>query len=89
MSARGKLRVHEGGAVTPLRHATDTAPGGERLRCYEGKGADDGGTSEALDGSRNLGYLAREGGQYGSFPLHDDYGDEASAEGKDYGDYPQ
>ena len=30
-----------------------------------------------LDGSRGLGQFRREAGRYGSFPAHDDYGDES------------
>ena len=29
------------------------------------------------DGSKNIGYVCRENGRYGSFPMHDDYSDEA------------
>ena len=30
-----------------------------------------------LDAAKGWGYLAREDGRYGSYPMHDDYGDEA------------
>jgi uncharacterized C2H2 Zn-finger protein len=32
------------------------------------------------DGSKNIGYLARERGRYGSHPMHDDYSDEGGAD---------
>ncbi|MBC7528089.1 MAG: hypothetical protein H7308_11120 [Chthonomonadaceae bacterium] len=35
------------------------------------------GTGKFLDGSKDLGYLAREEGKFGSLPLFDDYGDES------------
>lgn len=35
---------------------------------------------EAIDGSRGIGHFARESGRFGSYPSHDDYGDESSAE---------
>jgi hypothetical protein len=36
---------------------------------------------EPRDGSKGLGHMRREGdGKFGSFPLHDDYGDEADAQ---------
>lgn len=37
---------------------------------------------DPLDGSKYLGYLRREyeNSQFGSFPLHDDYGDESWAD---------
>jgi hypothetical protein len=31
-------------------------------------------------GDKNLGYVAREQGRYGSIPFYDDYGDESDAE---------
>jgi hypothetical protein len=37
------------------------------------------GTSDLLDASRYVGWAVREHGRFGSFPLHDDYGDEAHA----------
>ncbi len=40
--------------------------------------------TETLDGSKYIGFMARDGGQWGSFSIHDDYGDEADAEGRDY-----
>ena len=30
-----------------------------------------------LDAAKGWGFLAREDGRYGSYPMHDDYGDEA------------
>ena len=47
-------------------------------RDYELKGyvtaSDDG-----MDGSKNVGFPSRDyGSQYGSYPVHDDYGDESS-----------
>ena len=33
--------------------------------------------ADDLDASKSKGFLAREGGRYGSYPLHDDYSDEA------------
>ena len=53
---------------------------------YAGRGKPCAGESQALDGSRNLGYMAREGSQWGSFPLYDDMSDEFDAEGQDYDD---
>jgi hypothetical protein len=35
---------------------------------------------EPRDGSKYLGHFKREGGQFGSYPLHDDYSDESDAE---------
>lgn len=35
---------------------------------------------DAMDGSRGIGHFARESGRFGSYPTHDDYGDESSAE---------
>ena len=35
---------------------------------------------DAVDGSRNYGYVAREEGRYGSYPGHDRYDDESDAE---------
>lgn len=33
---------------------------------------------DGMDGSKNLGFAARDyGSQFGSYPLHDDYGDES------------
>jgi hypothetical protein len=32
------------------------------------------------DGSKNIGYLARERGRFGSHPMHDDYADEGGAD---------
>ena len=37
------------------------------------------GTTDLLDASRYVGWAVRERGRFGSFPLHDDYGDEAQA----------
>lgn len=37
-------------------------------------------SQEAIDGSRGIGHFARESGRFGSYPTHDDYGDESSAE---------
>ena len=53
---------------------------------YAGRGKPGEGESQALAGSRNLGYMAREGNQWGSFPLYDDMSDESDAEGQDYDD---
>ena len=42
---------------------------------------DDGSEQDPLDradASKNWGYMAREGGMYGSYPMHDDYEDEAA-----------
>jgi hypothetical protein len=35
---------------------------------------------EPRDGSKGLGHFKREGGQFGSYPLHDDYDDESDAD---------
>jgi hypothetical protein len=32
---------------------------------------------ERLDGSRDIGHLARDHGGFGSYPAHDDYGEES------------
>ena len=53
---------------------------------FSGRGKPGVGESQALDGSRNLGFMAREGNQWGSFPLYDDMSDESDAEGHDYDD---
>ena len=55
---------------------------------YVGRTRSDGTTSVSLDGGLYLGYLSREEGRYGSIPAYDDYGDESSPEGRDYGDFP-
>jgi hypothetical protein len=50
-------------------------------------GRSEGSDSITMDGSRYIGYMGRDNGQWGSFPMHDDYGDESDAEGADYGEW--
>jgi len=58
-----------------------------KRRIYAGRGQKESGENNTLDGSKNIGYLARDGEQYGSFPSHDDYSEESNAEGSDYNDF--
>ncbi len=44
-------------------------------------------TINPSQGSETWAYVARDNGQFGSFPKHDNYGDEANADVKDYDDY--
>ena len=55
----------------------------EEQPIYEGKGRNGGTHTVGLDGSKYIGHMERDGGQWGSFPTHDDYGDESDAEGND------
>ena len=72
------------GETVPKVEATEQT---EKLSNYEGRGRNDGNHSDTIDGSRYIGYIARDNGQWGSFPMHDDYSDESDAEGKDYGEW--
>ncbi len=42
------------------------------------KGRAQNSNQDAADGSKGLGHFARESGRFGSYPAHDDYGDESS-----------
>lgn len=61
----------------------------DRQSVFSGRGRTEGNDSRGQDGSKYMGYMARDSGQWGSFPMHDDYGDEADAEGKDYQEWSE